>query len=574
MSNQIGNYRLVRPIGKGGFGKVYLAEHIHLQTPAAVKLLLQQVNEAAFLQEARTIASLRHPRIIRILDFGIIEKDEDGFRQKIPYLITEYAPNGTLRQQHPHGSRVPGATVAAYLEQIAEGLQYAHDRHIIHRDIKPENLLLDEEMRVVISDFGLALHGSRQLTEKEIVGTLTYMPPEQLAGKPKRASDQYALGIMVYEWLTGTAPFRGSSAELIGQHHSTQPPSLRDQHSDISRAVEQVVLRALAKDPTQRFPSVQAFAAAFAQAMATTQGTSTRRIPPVAHTALPPVPIAPTQDGRATIPIHPPSSGQQQSRQLPIIWQSTLREAIRDLGPDFKVLVRRPRTPGFLVTHPIRFFSGKRWVRADRIDGVDALDIDNTLSCGQEVPVKKKGGDIITIRQALQSAAESSGSLEARELEEQRQNATQSSPWFVFPLLNLAWAISWITWFVLMYTNGNSIGEMLMLRWGDYIPQQSWTILLSCILLFFGWSWLAAQTLNGLEADDAVYYHALIGIILLTWTCSGCMFANMANVPFGIGSLIVGVVFPGLLLCVFTVPVGIAFAALGAWIGEKLRYEE
>lgn len=266
-ARQVGNYRLVQLLGQGSFGSVYLAEHLHLQTQAAVKLLHQQVDaheREAFVQEARTIASLKHAHILRVLDFG--------FEQGMPYLVTEYAPNGTLRNRHPRGSQVPVLSILAYIRQIAQGLQYAHDRELIHRDIKPENILFDEHEQVVISDFGIALKGSRKLTEKDIAGTATYMAPELFQGKPRRASDQYALGIMVYEWFAGTPPFQGDFYGLVGQHLSSPVPPLSQAPPEVVKVVD----KALEKVPEDRFPTVTAFAEALEQAIQGDQGKQDR----------------------------------------------------------------------------------------------------------------------------------------------------------------------------------------------------------------------------------------------------------------------------------------------------------
>jgi eukaryotic-like serine/threonine-protein kinase len=149
---QLGNYRLIRLLGSGGFAEVYLAEHVYLETRAAVKVLnmrLASENVEKFRTEARTIARLVHPHIVRVLDFGV---DQDT-----PYLVMDYAPQGSLRQRHPRGKRLPLTTVVEYVNQIAEALQYAHEKRIIHRDIKPENLLLSQENTILLSDFGIAI---------------------------------------------------------------------------------------------------------------------------------------------------------------------------------------------------------------------------------------------------------------------------------------------------------------------------------------------------------------------------------------------------------------------------------
>src|SRR5207249_11061498 len=150
-----------------------------------------------FLSEARTIAHLRHPHIIQVLDFGI--------ESMTPFLVMDYAPHGTLRQRHPRGTLLPLDTVVTYVTQVAQALQYAHQEKVIHRDIKPENMLLGRSNEVLLSDFGIAIisQSSRQQQAQDAAGTLAYMAPEQLQGKPRPASDQYALGIVVYEWLCG-----------------------------------------------------------------------------------------------------------------------------------------------------------------------------------------------------------------------------------------------------------------------------------------------------------------------------------------------------------------------------------
>lgn len=260
---QIGNYHLVRLIGQGGFADVYLGQHLHLNTQAAIKMLQMRLvgsNLEQFRTEAQAIASLVHPHIIRVLDFGL----EDG----VPFLVMDYAPGDTLRTRHPKGTRLPLALVVSYITQIADALQYAHSKKLIHRDVKPENMLVGQNNEVLLSDFGLVLiaQSSGSRSTREIAGTVPYMAPEQIQGRPRMASDQYALGIIVYEWLTGTPPFQGSALEMYGQHLFATPSSLREHVADIPPAVEDVVLKVLAKDPQQRFADVKAFVTALEEA--------------------------------------------------------------------------------------------------------------------------------------------------------------------------------------------------------------------------------------------------------------------------------------------------------------------
>ena len=209
IGQQLGNYRLRQLLGRGGAADVYLGEHIHLGTLAAIKILRVQIgsNELdEFLREARIIAHLRHPHIVRVLDFGV-----EG---NTPFLVMDYATNGTLRQLYPRGTRLPLATVIYYVNQAAQALQYAHDRNVVHRDVKPENMLLDINSELLLSDFGIAAieqNTNALITQKSLgsntSGTIYYMAPEQIMGRPQRASDQYALGAVVYELLCGSRPF-------------------------------------------------------------------------------------------------------------------------------------------------------------------------------------------------------------------------------------------------------------------------------------------------------------------------------------------------------------------------------
>ncbi len=268
---QIGNYRLLRMLGQGGFACVFLGEHLYLKRLAAIKVLRMALNnqdKERFLSEARLLATLTHPHIVHVLDFGVAQRVEtignEQFVEYIPYLVMDFASDNNLRVSHPAGSCLSIKTVVDYVKQIADALQYAHNKGIIHCDVKPENLLLDEQQTVMLSDFGLALFAPRPelLSTREMHGTLPYAAPEQLRGKPCFASDQYSLGVIAYEWLCGRRPFVGDDVTVILQHISSAPPSLRSQNPGISSAVEEVVLKALAKDPGQRHASVQAFARA------------------------------------------------------------------------------------------------------------------------------------------------------------------------------------------------------------------------------------------------------------------------------------------------------------------------
>jgi eukaryotic-like serine/threonine-protein kinase len=179
VGQRLGNYHLVRMIGQGGFAEVYLGQHVYLDTLAAIKVLharLESDDVEYFLTEARTVARLLHPNIVRVLEFNV----EDT----TPFLVEDYAPNGTLRKRHARGIPLPPATVVSYTRQVAAALEYAHEQKVIHRDVKPENMLVGRRNEILLSDFGIAVvsQSSRYSSGKQgiqdIAGTIAYMAPE------------------------------------------------------------------------------------------------------------------------------------------------------------------------------------------------------------------------------------------------------------------------------------------------------------------------------------------------------------------------------------------------------------
>jgi serine/threonine protein kinase len=307
VGQRFGNYRLSRLIGQGGFAEVYLGEHIFLDTQTAIKVLYTQLvgqDVEQFRQEARTIAHLEHPHIVRLLDFGV-----EG---TTPYLIMSYAPNGTMRERYPKGTRLPLEQVVFYVKQISQALQYAHDRKIIHRDVKPENMLFGPDDQVVLSDFGIAqvTQSSRYQRPNDMAGTIAYMAPEQIEAHPRPASDQYSLGIVIYEWLCGERPFHGSFTEIAVKQQLVAPASLREKVPGLSSDVEQVVMTALAKDPKGRFGSMRALATALEQAILAVQDVPSVQLNNMA--------LFPPQDA-STVPDplmqHAPGSSQTEIEQ-------------------------------------------------------------------------------------------------------------------------------------------------------------------------------------------------------------------------------------------------------------------
>jgi serine/threonine protein kinase len=304
------------------FRSVYLGEHIYLDTQTAIKVLYTQLvgqDVEQFRQEAQTIAHMEHPHIVRLLDFGV-----EG---TTPYLIMSYAPNGTMRERYPKGTRLPLEQVVFYVKQISQALQYAHERRIIHRDIKPENMLFGPDDQVVLSDFGIALvtQSSRYQQPNDMAGTIAYMAPEQIEAHPRPASDQYSLGIVVYEWLRGERPFHGSFTEIAVKQQLVAPPSLREKVPSLSAGVEQVVMTALAKDPKARFGNIRAFATALEQASQSVKDAPSSQLD---------IAVPSTPQDASTVPIPPtqsvPESSQAGMKQEPPILKAP--EVLRGSG--------------------------------------------------------------------------------------------------------------------------------------------------------------------------------------------------------------------------------------------------
>ncbi len=262
----IDNYRLIHLLGTGQFGEVYLAESASSPTQGlvAIKILRpltrdDQRDLIRFLKEVRA-ANLRHDHIVQVYDFGV-----EG---NVPFIVMEYAPNGTLRQRHPTGTPVPLPTVVSYVQQVADALQYMHDNRFVHRDIKPANMLIGAQGQILLSDFGIAtiFHSTLSLSQEDMAGTVQYIAPEQIRRRARPASDQYSLAIVVYEWLCGHCPFQGKIDDIMQMHQTVPPPPLSAQIPTISSDVEQVVMKALAKDPSRRFDRILDFAYALEQA--------------------------------------------------------------------------------------------------------------------------------------------------------------------------------------------------------------------------------------------------------------------------------------------------------------------
>jgi serine/threonine protein kinase/streptogramin lyase len=323
----LGHYRLLRLLGSGGMGEVYLAEDARIGQQVAIKVIRSEgiaypgsesAREAArlFEREAKAIARLDHPNILPLYAYG----EETLNEQQLTYLVMPYRKEGTLaswlRQRGSTESLSP-AQVAPLVQQAAEALQHAHHQQVIHQDIKPTNFLIrlrsdrPDQPDLLLADFGIAkLTSATASASQSIRGTPTYMAPEQWEGHPVAATDQYALAVMVYELLVGRPPFQGNPGQVMRQHYMMSPPVPSTLNPRLSPAIDAVLLRALAKQPDERFASVTAFAQAFQLAA---QGTAAARTPPPLAAA----PASPSaRDLRAVLAISPAEAQTGTSRTL------------------------------------------------------------------------------------------------------------------------------------------------------------------------------------------------------------------------------------------------------------------
>jgi serine/threonine protein kinase len=252
-----GRYEPIRLIGKGGFSQVYLSRHIESNTLAALKVFDRSVSSRADLQdfykEAYLLADQNHPHIIQLLDQGL---EEDP-----PFFALAYATNGSLRRYLQPGTPLPPTTILRFALQVADGLYYLHRKNIVHCDVKPENILLGPANEAWLSDFGIAQVNANPAIHLSISkGTAEYAAPEQIEGYPEPASDQYSLAALIYEWLSGEYLYKGTPRQICEQHIYSPLPDVQRKIPSLRPAAAQVLQKALAKKPGNRFSSVKEFA--------------------------------------------------------------------------------------------------------------------------------------------------------------------------------------------------------------------------------------------------------------------------------------------------------------------------
>ncbi len=261
----LGNYQILEEIGRGGMAIVYRAYQPSLNRQVAIKVLpphftFDRQFVERFLREAQAAASLRHPNIVVVHDVA----EQNG----LYYIVMEYLQGQTLRQLIEREGPLSPARVARMVERIASALDYAHQRGFVHRDVKPGNIFVGADDHPTLTDFGIAKAASgTQLTRSGmLIGTPEYMSPEQAQGEQvDRSTDIYALGIVVYQMLSGQVPFGGTTPHaILYKQINESPPPLRALQPGLPRALEGALARALAKDPRARYPNAEAFAKALA----------------------------------------------------------------------------------------------------------------------------------------------------------------------------------------------------------------------------------------------------------------------------------------------------------------------
>ena len=247
-------YEIIRSIGEGGMANVYLGYDTILDRNVAIKVLRGDLAGdekfvRRFQREALSASSLAHPSIVEMYDVGV----DDG----LYFIVMEYVDGKTIKQLIKKRGNLTLSEAIDIMLQLTDGMSHAHDSYIIHRDLKPQNIMIKDDGQIKITDFGIAMAlNSTQLTQtNSVMGSVHYLPPEQASGKGSTIkSDIYSMGIIFYELLSGSLPFRGDNAVEIALKHMRDPlPSLRAENSNIPQSIENIILKATAKNPKNRY---------------------------------------------------------------------------------------------------------------------------------------------------------------------------------------------------------------------------------------------------------------------------------------------------------------------------------
>jgi serine/threonine protein kinase len=356
IGKQLGAYRVQAKLGEGGMAVVYRAYHPRLRREVAIKVILSEIADregfqARFEREAQVIASLEHPNIVSIYDFAT-----EGH---LTYLVMQYVGGGTLRDQMRGARFLDPQRATQYAIQMARALHHAHQRGVVHRDVKPQNMLISsfDPNHLLLSDFGIAklYHTSEELSFpamptrthedlaltgiSQVIGTADYMSPEQALGNPVDArSDVYALGVVLYQMLTGDVPFHSTTLSgLLYQHAYVPPPPVREKNPLVPEVLAWITARAMAKTPEDRFQTAEAMA----QALARMNIDATNPLPPPAQEILntPPQPRSISEISTRFV------SGSRQSLSNPPGWnEEYARYSDMQTRPDAPRVTQPPDT--------------------------------------------------------------------------------------------------------------------------------------------------------------------------------------------------------------------------------------
>ena len=345
IDKKLGPYKITEEIGSGGMASVYRAHQASMDRHVAIKvirssILHEPVLKERFRREARLIARLEHPHLLPVYDF-------DGDHEP-PYIVMRYLEGGTLKQVLAHGE-LPHAEIVYMLKQVAAALDYAHRQGVVHRDLKPSNIMIDREGNAFVTDFGIARASGNEenLTGAgDLIGTPAYMSPEQSRGDADvdSAADLYALGVMVFEMLTGGVPYKHESSLGVLMAHLNDPvPSARSRNKTLPEAVEPVLQRAMAKDKSRRYPTAEALVADLAKALKTKQAEAPTHLQSMTQTLsiekLRAFQAA--QGGKKETPSGATPSEQQRQMTTLYVDVTELAGALYELGKDTETVRKR-----------------------------------------------------------------------------------------------------------------------------------------------------------------------------------------------------------------------------------------
>ena len=336
--SKIGIFEVIRQIGTGGMGAVYLARDPELDRPVAIKVIREEVHDQEvldrFFREARAAAALRHANIITVYASGQADHK--------PYIAMEYIEGESFGDIIKQRKNLPLTQKVSYLEQLCAGLGFAHKAGIVHRDVKPANIMIDHEGVVRILDFGIArIEGSAMTQDGTMMGSLNYMSPEQMLGKPvDQRSDIFSVGSVSYELLCYQQAFKGNLNDgLLHRLPHEDPPLLKEIDPSVPLAVEQVVMRALEKDPGRRYQNLSEMRTALVNAIAATQAPPIPAAAPAQDVERTAVVIRPNTNPPAPTPVfEPPPSSHVSSVHSP---RNTPR---RSAAPDPLGMIHEPHS--------------------------------------------------------------------------------------------------------------------------------------------------------------------------------------------------------------------------------------